>query len=351
MKSNIVPYLSFLICGLTANSLSFAADGAWRGGTPAPAAGVRGETRSMERPMGAGEKEIVTFLGVETAPVSETLGSQLSLAKDSGLVVVHVVPDSPAASALKEHDVLLKMDDQLLVEPRQFSVLIRNHKEGDEVTFTYIRASKQATAKVKLGKHEIPKMVEYRLGVGRLGDTLTVNPDALRRSREETDRVLNLIQGGPHEVRTTSSATGQHNLTFQGVQGAAGFRATNVNTANSNMVFTDEQGSLDLTIKDGKKTLVAKNPKGDQVFSGPVNTPEERNALPPEVRDRLDKLEGMRGFTFKTEDGFVPATRTLRAFPEEISFPRPPGDAREGSPGPRVFLKKGRSREARPCKQ
>src|SRR4051812_1163765 len=127
------------------------------------------------------EKEVVTFLGVETAPVSETLSAQLNLPKDSGLVVIHIVPDSPAASALKEHDVLVKLDDQLLVEPRQFSVLVRNHKDGDEVNFSYIRAGKAAAAKVKLAKHEVPKTFtrvywgEPQPGVA---DVMRTNPDA-----------------------------------------------------------------------------------------------------------------------------------------------------------------------------
>lgn len=253
------------------------------------------------------EKENVTFLGVETAPVSETLGTQLGLARDSGLVVMQVVPGSPAENVLKQHDVLLKLDDQLLVEPRQFSVLIRNHKEGDEVTFTFIRAGKQATAKVKLAKHEVPKgnvlFITEPRGRGNAEAVMTYSRDAATAARADADRVLRLVeQGVPREP----------------VRGTVGFRATNVNIGNSNMVFSDDHGSLDLTIKDGKKTLVAKNPKGEQVFSGPVNTVEERRALPQDVRERLDRIEGMQGFSFRTDDQFVPAARTLQASPQTI---------------------------------
>jgi serine protease Do len=265
------------------------------------------------------EKEIVTFLGVETAPVSETLSAQLNLPKDSGLVVVQIVPDSPAASALKQHDVLVKFDDQLLVEPRQFSVLVRNHKEGDEVTFSYIRAGKPATAKVKLGKHEVAKTF-YRVYWGEQrpggGPGADVQRDG-RGAREDTDRVLNLLQGAQRGTRPANGPGSQP----QPFREVTGFRATNISTSNSNMTFTDDQGSLDLTIKEGKKTLVAKNPKGEQIYSGPVNTPEERNGLPREVRDRLNKIEGMQGFTFHTDDQFVPATRSLQAAPQTIAFP------------------------------
>jgi hypothetical protein len=88
---------------------------------------------------GPREMESVTFLGVATGPAGAALADQLDLPRDAGLVVTVVAPDSPAASVLKRHDVLLKLDDQLLIEQRQLSVLVRNHKEGDEVTLTYIR--------------------------------------------------------------------------------------------------------------------------------------------------------------------------------------------------------------------
>ena len=51
--------------------------------------------------------------------------------------------------------ILLRLDDQILIDPHQFSVLIRNRKDGDEISLTYLRAGKQATARVKLGKEAL----------------------------------------------------------------------------------------------------------------------------------------------------------------------------------------------------
>ncbi|MEO6569220.1 MAG: PDZ domain-containing protein [Opitutaceae bacterium] len=335
MKKNILlPYFASALTLAMAVSAASAQQETRR--VPAPSGDQRLKAEAdMRRPAPfPREKEIVTFLGVETAPVSETLGSQLGLPKESGLVVIHVVPESPAASALKQHDVLVKLDDQILVDPRQFSVLVRNHKEGDEVVFSYIRAGKTATAKVKLAKHEVPKMSAIMFGEGgsRPGtfDVLVNNPNGAPGSREDTDRVLKLLQrgAGPGGGEFRGSAgvgvgggSQQPWVTREPRRDGQELRATNVNPGNSSMLFTDEQGSLDLTIKDGKKTLVAKNPKGEQIFSGPVNSPEERNALPPEVRGRLDRLEGMQDFTFRTGEAFVPSARTIRAVPQGITFP------------------------------
>ena len=55
------------------------------------------------------------------------------------------------------------------------------------------------------------------------------------------------------------------------------------NTGSSHMVLDDDQGSLDLAVKDGRKELVAKNAKGEQIFSGPIETPEQRKRERGEV--------------------------------------------------------------------
>lgn len=242
------------------------------------------------------EKEVVTYLGVAAVPAQGALADQLNLAKGTGLVVSMVAEGSPAASVLKKNDVLVKLDDQILIEQRQLSVLIRNHQEGDEVTLTYVRGGKESSAKVKLTKNEVPKMAFHDFTPGRRMFNVPYGEDdgPPGMGREDVDRVLSLIDQGP----------GFHRRLNPGREQPPGMRTTTVNTSNSNMVFSDEQGSLDLTIKDGKKTLIAKNAKGEQVFAGPVTTAEERKALPKEVHDRLDKLEGMQDFSFETDEDF-----------------------------------------------
>jgi hypothetical protein len=57
-------------------------------------------------------------------------------------------------------------------------------------------------------------------------------------------------------------------------------------------VFEDNEYALHLT-RDakGNKTLVARNLKNNQeVFRGPVNTPQERAKLPPPVARRLEMM-------------------------------------------------------------
>jgi hypothetical protein len=255
---------------------------------------------------GGGEMEKVAFLGVEAGPVSPTLGAQLALPRGTGLVVSHVVPKSPAAGVLAEHDILLKVDDQILIETRQLSVLIRNHQEGDEVLLTYLRAGQKATAKVKLGQHEVPKLgaMEGNAVIRAFGFSHGApgSPEAHGAGpageREQVDQLLSMLRRGegggvsaPVRIQVEP-------------QGGPGFRATSVKVNTSKIVFTDDQGSLELSSKEGVKRLTAKNQQGETVFAGPVTTPEDRKAMPPELRSRLEKLEGMHDISFRTDGAF-----------------------------------------------
>lgn len=265
---------------------------------------------------GPAELEKVAFLGVQTVPADPALAAQLGLPRHTGLVVTSVVPDSPAASVLKVHDLLVKFDDQLLIDPHQFSVLVRNRQEGDEVTVTYLRAGKEAKAKIKLGQHEVPKLAMFSPRAGAsAGGPMSWTSSFAPVAREDVDRVLGMIDlgkdGTPRIVR--------HNQ-------LAGDRmiSITVNTGDSNMSYSDEKGSLELTIKDGQKELVAKDAKGETVFSGPINTPEERKGLPADVADRLKKIEHMQGFSFKTGDAFEGGEmKVVRPLGQGISLPAP----------------------------
>lgn len=310
-----------------------------------------GGNRIFRRVSEPREMEPVTFLGVEAGPVSATLASQLGLTEGNGLVVNHVLPDSPATGMLKQHDILLKFDDQILIEQRQLAVLVRGHKEGDEVTLTYLRGGKQATAKVKLAKHDAPKLTMsfssatpgaiaatirgQQVGPGNVAwvgggsggasgagnfEIQTLPPDVVG-DREEVNRVLALID--------SAHTPGQRRFEYSTGPGDRNISVT-VNTGNSRIISNDDRGSLELIIKEGKKEVVAKNVQGEQVFAGPVNTPEERKALPADVRDRLDKLEDMKQYSFRTDADFQGAEmKIMRPQGQGISFPRAPAPARQ----------------------
>jgi len=100
------------------------------------------------------------FLGVTSKPVTAELAAQLDLPRGVGLVVTFVEPDSPAAKAgLQEHDVLHKLNDQLLINAEQLSVLVRTFKPEDEVQLNVIRGGKPLALTATLEEREVPELL------------------------------------------------------------------------------------------------------------------------------------------------------------------------------------------------
>jgi len=100
----------------------------------------------------------VTYLGVSATPPQPEFSSHLPIPTDTGLVVDYVEEGSPAASAgLQKSDVLAKLDDQILIHPRQLAVLVANRKEGESVTIAYVRKGKLEETRVVLGVQHAPQ--------------------------------------------------------------------------------------------------------------------------------------------------------------------------------------------------
>lgn len=237
-------------------------------------------------------KEKVTFLGVETAALSDALASQLGLPEGMGLVVRLVADDSPATGVLKEHDVLTKLGDQQLVDQRQLSVLIRAKKPGDEVKLTLFRAGKEMTVTAKLAEREVPRLFGLR------SDDLP-GPEAFRFfeqggpaiehlrelpgiARDELNDVLRII--GRERGNWIGGSPRVHVLKRHG-------GSSLLNMAEGNFVYSDDEGSIEIVASKGQRDLTVKDAKGSVTFKGPINTDEERNKLPVEVKKRLGKID------------------------------------------------------------
>jgi hypothetical protein len=53
------------------------------------------------------------------------------------------------------------------------------------------------------------------------------------------------------------------------------------------VVMRDADGELEMAIKDGKRMLTIKSPQGEVVFAGPVDSADERAAIPEKYRSKL----------------------------------------------------------------
>lgn len=266
----------------------------------------------------------VTFLGVETVKASATLAAQLGLPPGFGLVVMAVTPESGAAAVLEPHDILTRFGDQKLVSADQLGTLVRAQAAGDKVVLTLLRAGQEMTVEVELGERVAarPQVFEFRTGDvinGKISPRAAAAIDAVRQhrmtgldfSREDVNTFLHDLRGREHDFAWVDRGEGAQ----------AGHRIVNLNRGN--VMFSDEEGVVELRSGDETTELIVKDPSGHVIFEGPVDTPEQRKALAEPIRNRLEKIDGLGNVDFEVHEDFPqPAIKMLPARPDTVRLDR-----------------------------
>src|SRR5258706_1117754 len=201
------------------------------------------------------------------------------------LLVDFVEPASPAETAgVKQHDILLKFNDQLLTNPEQLRALVRMKMLSDDVKLSIIRQGQPTSVNIELGEKEMP-----------------VEPEANAAPLAGQNKPYGFKPNGQlvMDDQTLRAAGGGWRGGFGGGGAGGGFAFTNVNGQNQ-MVWRDPQSTLNLELKNGKAVkLVATDRGGQEIFNGPVETDEQRKALPADLADKLQKAENGRPMQFQ----------------------------------------------------
>src|SRR5580692_2944745 len=99
--------------------------------------------------------EGASWLGVESQEVTSEKAKELKLPAERGVLLEHIVPDSPAAKAgLKDSDVITEINGQRVEGAAQFRRMIHEIPAGRSVQFTLWRDGRAQTISVTLGKSE-----------------------------------------------------------------------------------------------------------------------------------------------------------------------------------------------------
>jgi hypothetical protein len=248
----------------------------------------------------------MTFLGVETSQVPTVVSEQLGLTRGLGLVVDYVVPNSPAASAgVQQNDILKMLNDQILMEPTQLRKLLQTFSEGTEVTLTILRKGQEQKITVKLTKKEMPQRHSMMPGgnhdmhwdfdeTGDVGEQMQDLKDQLKEQLGNTQR--GIIRGAviqAHEAarraREDARRAAREIRILSDDNGT--LKATKIDLGKAQIVFSDGKGEMKLENVNGKKLLMAKDPQGKLLFSGTVETKEDLDKVPADVRDRYERLK------------------------------------------------------------
>jgi membrane-associated protease RseP (regulator of RpoE activity) len=207
------------------------------------------------------EKIKVAYLGVMTSPVPEVLAEHLKLAPGTGLLVEFVEPGSPAATAeIRRNDILMKLDDQVLVNLEQLQALVQARKPKDKITVTLIREGKEQKVAAELGERET---TAFR------GMNQVVPLQAVPNANPQ----VNFAPGVMTVRRNARNAVMADGM------------------ATSSATMSDGDHTLTVTVTNGQKHLTVKDKDGKVLFDGPINTRADRQKVPPEILKKLDQME------------------------------------------------------------
>ncbi len=319
--------------------------------------------------------EQTTYLGIHATPVEPGLAWHLGLPDGFYQSVQYIAPDSPAAAAgLKEHDILQKVNDQLIINFEQLHVLIRSKKAGEKVKLTVLRQGSEKQLDAKLGSRDVasasPEGAHGSAIYGYIPTPdgkkleLSFHPDhphdLPKEVREHIEEELKKHHPIPHgkgdknyirklpgnipddvrkliEEQMKKSKKGGIDFYWHGdkkdqsphkhegeSKKSEGKKHSSSNSTVTRTVKASGKGELHYEKTNGLETLKAVGPDGAVLFDGRINTPEEKAKVPAEMLKWLEeslKNKPRRPDFRRHREPFSPGSLT----PETLRGDRPPG--------------------------
>lgn len=235
------------------------------------------------------------FLGVILDPVPELLAGHLQLQPGEGVVVGDLVAGGPAdKGGLKVGDVLLEVAGVGVGSAEAVRGEVDRHKVGEEVEVAFIQSGERRKAKLLLA--EAPDEVAGPAGGvggaaqpldGFLEDLPDKHADLIREALERNLKAFeNLDQPGGMADQLQKGLMQR----LQREMGAGGMQMKFDIGAQSTIRLLDEQGSIEMTSRDGHKEAKVYDKAGELLWEGPYDTEQDKAAVPDGIRERLEKL-------------------------------------------------------------
>ncbi len=274
----------------------------------APAAPDEQAAPKVEQmPLQQEKAAVSAYLGLGSSQVPEVLGVHLGLKEGEGTLVRVLDPEGPAIKAgFTVNDVITKIDETAVGSHADLTKHVSGKKPGDEVSIDYIHEGKPGNRKVILGER-----ADRAIGMNGAGDQpldrllQDMPQDQARKIRESIERSIKgagdiqgmlQLQGeaaAPEMDKAMKEMQKKVERMLGGVGGIAGAaggpKGMNFQSA-STIKLLDEKGSVELKSKDGCKEVHVLDKGGNETWSGPWDTEQDKAAAPAEVRSRIERL-------------------------------------------------------------
>lgn len=240
------------------------------------------------------------------APVARAAGGAVfgvvpaDSAAARGLEVAAVAPGSPAERAgLRAGDVLLSVEGKATRNRSDLLAAILAQKPGDCITVQYLRGSAPAAVEVTLAARKTRKArpkdttdAGYKEHGDRMAKRLNIPPALLNRMRELKREIRHSLAQVDEDFDPAEVSDKLQQLRDLARDAQAQRHGWMVGRAcEAYLQFHDDEGTLVLHGANNRLTLEVYDAAGQLLQTAPLNTAEERRALPEALIQRLHALQ------------------------------------------------------------
>lgn len=216
-----------------------------------------------------------------------------------GLEVAAVAPGSPAElGGLRAGDALVAVDGKDIRTRGDLLAAILAHKPGDTITVRFLRGKSSSETRVTLAarKHRKATPTEptdpgYKEHGDRMVKLLNISPELLEQMRTLKRDIRHSLAGIAQDfdpLQVSNQLQQLRNLARDAQAHRHGWMIGRA--CEAYLQFHDDGGTLVLHGANNRLTLEVYDTTGQLLQIYPLNTPDERAALPAELLQRLQEL-------------------------------------------------------------
>jgi len=242
------------------------------------------------------------YLGVGGSQVPELLGEHLKLEPGHGVVVRSLDPAGPAAMAgLTQNDVITKVAGKPVGSHEGLRDAVSAMKPGEEIDVDYIHQGVAKIAKIALAGMpdqagaivggELKPMERLMLD-GMPQDQAKRIQDAIQQNLKAFEDLQRDGDPGMPEQLLGDAMRKRVEQMMKGIQlqGALNGNGVNFQSSGTIRMLNPDGSGVELMSQNGGKQVRVLGKNGKVEWEGPYDTPQDKEAVPKEYRDRIDNL-------------------------------------------------------------
>lgn len=258
-----------------------------------------------------GGERRTTYMGVVIESVPDVLRDYIDLPKGVGLLFSHIAEGSPAEKAgLKDNDIIVTFDGQLIVNYSQLSTLIELRGPGAEVPVTVLRKGEEKEFTITLEERirrggtfvptdvpeapdapEVPDINDIEVGAFMeqveewIPGSVRVFIDENEQVHVDLQELKEDLQDLKIKLQSMKESTGSQLEDIRREYGDLGARTTIVRVEERDVNFRNKDGKLVLTSSEAGQQAMVWDNEGNLVYEGEL--PADYAEVLPEKAVRL----------------------------------------------------------------